>query len=574
MQNRWLWLILVSSLILSLIFIFPRLQIEQTNNTVQLIVDYESLEELALLADVEIDDLLRMVKEVGIDYVSLQQRNIGSYALLGEELPTHLSEYLDSNNIPIRDLVSLPAGFLSEDLWRIQQHDLQIVPRLSNAPWNIAKQLTTLRKIPTKLILFAGEDVLGYPEFLGEVSDYLSSNDYMVGTIEFSNQRGLSQFTTVENTVRVHEINPKELRNLSNEEIVSRFLRAVRERNIRVLYLRPILMEKNTVEDSVAYFSELITELENNGYQLGEAKPFAKWERWKGSFIIGWVGVIAASVILGSYLFRLSFPINLVLLLGLLGAVIGASYFDFRLTQQIMALVAAMVFPSLSIVFVSRTKYDLLPSYLNAALISLIGAVFVVNSLGETAYLVKLEEFRGVKLMHVAPIIIVFLAGILQNWDSKAILKLWNYKLPIKHLVLLGLLGLLGLFYLGRTGNFILPVSQFELAVRNWLEKTLIVRPRIKEFLFGHPLLVLALRTRKPKGWSWFFVFAVIGQLSIVNTFCHLHTPLVISLMRMAYGLILGYLFGLILFKLFVILKRWLENDTDLGILRIWQSRR
>ena len=49
-----------------------------------------------------------------------------------------------------------------------------------------------------------------------------------------------------------------------------------------------------------------------------------------------------------------------------------------------------------------------LQRYLSVFSISLLGALFVVGTLSGTQFLVKMEEFRGVKLMHVAPIALVF----------------------------------------------------------------------------------------------------------------------------------------------------------------------
>ncbi|MCW3050998.1 MAG: hypothetical protein JWN14_168, partial [Chthonomonadales bacterium] len=43
-------------------------------------------------------------------------------------------------------------------------------------------------------------------------------------------------------------------------------------------------------------------------------------------------------------------------------------------------------------------------------------------------------------------------------------------------------------------------------------------------------------------------VFGSLGQVSLLNTFCHIHTPLVISAWRDGVGLILGVLLGAVVF--------------------------
>ncbi|MCS7064748.1 MAG: DUF5693 family protein, partial [Fimbriimonadales bacterium] len=46
-------------------------------------------------------------------------------------------------------------------------------------------------------------------------------------------------------------------------------------------------------------------------------------------------------------------------------------------------------------------------------------------------------------------------------------------------------------------------------------------------------------------------LLGVIGQVSVVNTFCHLHSPLAVSLPRVAWGAAIGIALGLLLLALF-----------------------
>ncbi len=78
------------------------------------------------------------------------------------------------------------------------------------------------------------------------------------------------------------------------------------------------------------------------------------------------------------------------------------------------------------------------------------------------------------------------------------------------------------------------------------------MRDRVKkEFIIGHPALMLATFAFMRK-WPTVIHFlltlaGVIGIASMVETFCHLRTPVFMSIMRGYDGLLIGALFGVLL---------------------------
>jgi peptidoglycan/LPS O-acetylase OafA/YrhL len=94
-----------------------------------------------------------------------------------------------------------------------------------------------------------------------------------------------------------------------------------------------------------------------------------------------------------------------------------------------------------------------------------------------------------------------------------------------------------------RRGNFpVIGASEIELALRSTLNEWF-VRPRFKELL-GHPLALLALWQVR---WPWWargglLVAGVVAQASVLNSFSHYHTPLVVSLQRSVVALALAAL--------------------------------
>ena len=75
-------------------------------------------------------------------------------------------------------------------------------------------------------------------------------------------------------------------------------------------------------------------------------------------------------------------------------------------------------------------------------------------------------------------------------------------------------------------------------------------RPREKEFMIGHPaffVAVLAVYRCAPRWWQFVLTCAaVIGQGSLVQTFCHMRTPVVMSFVRALDGYSVGVVFGVI----------------------------
>ncbi len=194
--------------------------------------------------------------------------------------------------------------------------------------------------------------------------------------------------------------------------------------------------------------------------------------------------------------------------------------------------------------------------FLLASLLTTGGALLTAGLLGSTPFLLKIESFRGIKIAQAGPFLLYGLWLLLQGGRG-----LWHTgrdfleaRLQIKHLVLLALAGGALLIYLLRGGNTsLLPVSGWELALRRQLEVLLVARPRFKEFLIGHPgfFLFAALAAQRLRGAQTLaLLLGLLGQISLFNTFMHLHRPVGLSLLGTAYGAGLGLLGGLVLYGL------------------------
>ena len=87
--------------------------------------------------------------------------------------------------------------------------------------------------------------------------------------------------------------------------------------------------------------------------------------------------------------------------------------------------------------------------------------------------------------------------------------------------------------------------------VRAILDAVLYARPRFKEFLVGHPAMLLGLIYAAEGRRKWalpLLIVGTIGQVSLLNTFCHIHTPLLVSAWRAGLGIGIGIVIGLLLY--------------------------
>jgi hypothetical protein len=97
--------------------------------------------------------------------------------------------------------------------------------------------------------------------------------------------------------------------------------------------------------------------------------------------------------------------------------------------------------------------------------------------------------------------------------------------------------------------NVDVAVKGLELKFRSLLDTLLFVRPRTKELFLGHPAMIAgiaaALGGRRNLA-GILVVIGTIGEVGALNTFCHIHTPIVISVARSVIGAVLGIVIAVV----------------------------
>ncbi len=473
-----------------------------------------------------------------------------------------------------------PIGYDQPAIDMISKHGLAHIFKVENADNEVANkklvdQLLALKEASAGRLLGQGDEAIGFGQEKGnQLVEKLSDAGYYFYTIESNPLKGESKIAqmTDYDMIRLHSINVNKETKLKLNASIDRTTRAVKERNIRSIFyhIKTTGNAKENVEETIDYLNGVHDAMPDH-FQPGEPKLFDKVA------VPAWV---TAAVILAGILFTFIvselvkwMPLRIVAA-GFM-AVLAIAYFILKSTLflQAFALIIAVLAPTYAVIKSAQgsTKMSkILVQYLKAVAISLIGIVIVIGLLNGNAFMTGFATFKGVKLVYLIPIMGVLLFTLIEinrlaDQNIKKSLSntvtLLNKELKYWHVLLLIVVAGIGLFYISRTGNSG-SVSDLELAFRQWLENTLYVRPRTKEFLIGFPFFVLALYVMgiNRKWGSILLVPGVIGFLSIVNTFTHLHIPLAVSVLRTLYSVSLGFVIGLVFIFIFKIGYRWVSK--------------
>jgi hypothetical protein len=453
---------------------------------------------------------------------------------------------------------------------------------------------------PSTLIFFGQRnEVLGYPDQLAEVATELEGSGINFGSIEIYDRNqlqkgndGLAELA-IDRTTRVEAISKLELDKLDFDTVVARYLLGVRERNIRIVYLRPFLHAYNGLSlemTNVEMIKQIADGLRARGYKLGRATPVPLFSINPVVIALASLGVPAIYLLLFEAFGRRRWQWAYALVgLDLLLLAAGYGLHHALLVRKMLALAGAIGFSTMGFVAIPwaftspepRTYGANLVAGLRAVLVALgfalLGGLVVVGLVSVPLLMEEIDRFSGVKLVIVVPPILAFLLYIYtRRFGNEPPAPGGSLLEPVRiyQLAILGILLGAAYVYISRSGNQsdITP-SAFELSLRSNLTALLGVRPRFKEFLIGWPLVMLlpALPLEFRRWTGWVFAIAVaIATSDVVDTFCHLHTPLLVSLIRVANGAVIGIVLGAILVAFYFMIHRAFLNQR---LLRLRESR-
>ncbi|MGH2452346.1 MAG: DUF5693 family protein [bacterium] len=431
--------------------------------------------------------------------------------------------------------------------------------------------------------VFEGADVLGFERLIADAARGFRALEYRVARVEAftarRKQRGEDALTAKmrPQVIRLFSLTPEEMATLAPAAIVDKFLRAPQERSIRLLYVRPMTNTPGGV-DAIAANLDLIQDitarLRESGFRLGRVDPIREVAPAAPLLAL----VIAAALALGATVFAdltaasgIRFGpagvLGVVAAGGLAGALAALAGGDlWLLFLKLLALGAAVAGATLavfrSLAGAARASAGAGRSVLGqsvlrlwqASLISAASGMLVAALLTSWSFMLAVHTFLGVKVAHVLPpalaaFLLVFSARTDADLRSTA-REIWRWldrPLRLQVAVVAVVAAVAAMMLLARSGNFGLPLSGVEVRARTLLEDLLVARPRTKEFLIGHPALMLAAAAAALRLRAWVVPLAVIGavgQAGLINSFSHIHTPLVIVFLRTLYALIIGTVLG------------------------------
>jgi hypothetical protein len=467
---------------------------------------------------------------------------------------------------------------------------LLVVPRFQNDERFTQPQMASLvdnvLKIDPKVstVIFFGlrNQVLGYPDHLPEAAAVFKDHGataphpFNFGSIETYDdsqiQKGNDTLAKLipGQTVRVQAIAKTELDKIDLDELVARYELGARERNIRVVYLRPwghqdgdLSIEASNVE----MVKQIADDLRSHGFRLGRATPVPLY-RGNNAVLVGLSALAVPSIFvlllgaLGAY--RRSWALAAYALTVLVYAGGLATHHD-MFARSIIALAGALLFSAAAFLafapafraapeakFGRQLRASVL-WMLVATAVALAGALVVVGIMSSPLAMEEIERFRGVKLVLALPPLIALALYIFDpRYDSGSETPGEVFLTPVRFYQLLAGIAVIagGALLVMRSGNQSeIEPSKIELLLRHGLTSVLSVRPRFKSFLLGFPVMMIvpALLRAHRRAVGWILAICVgVGIGDIIDTFSHLHTPLAISLWRVFNGLWVGALIGIV----------------------------
>ena len=544
----------------SVVALLPRLELERENQNVAIVIDYR--------------DIIPLAEEAGISNVDalIYLRERGARGVM-------VSEFIDGDVE-----YAIPPDFTGPDFDGLRDgadSGLYIFYRMAPAQtWQLREAMETTRQILQdypQIVLAApsGDAAIGYPD-MRPLAALLAEHSVSVAQVEFSRQLGATQLNWLAfpNIIPLHSVTNRELvaRRINRQTLHERLVRAAVERSVRILILRPAF--SGNVESSLTSFGQevesLARTLEARGLRMDWPRQLFQEGRtpWRMNFI----SALAASMIfvlsMIRYVKRLygmeknSATVTDITLFALLSCVTAlAAWQAPSIARLLGAFTAVFVVTEASLLALDDAKPRLM-ALLDSILFALVGGLAISALFSQPVYMFRLMSFSGVRMTLLLPPLLVIFHDLRRRIHPESLTQILS-RPPIWGELLLGLSAFSLLVLILYRSDNVQFIPGIEARVRESLEHLLVARPRTREVFIGYPSILLYYFALNNGLWSRYRellrVGAVLGLSSVVNSFCHYHTPLLFILLRQFNGLWSGLLVGILAVTAlkFILLPLW-----------------
>ena len=519
-------------------------------------------------------------------------------------------------------------GFDPQQIALARKVGLVVAARIANpinlTPGRIDQLLDDVKQAGARVVFMSDKEVLGFESLISPVERAMRKRDLMFTLVEFGKTRGAADMAkfTEGKMARVHTVLPEEALGAKPELMVDRYVRAAKERNMRVLYIllmrhqkgepetvkpgdigAPLRLEKSAYTQNMEFVGQVTKEIQRAplpglrpGLGIGPAQSFSDYPmaqlqasglphivavaaRFEMLFVTG-LGVVGMTLLLLNLFFDLRpaaqrrWALAGILLVFCLSFSAGIGAKILALQAGLVCSTVGMLWGGLPLVWdgLKRPSSSRTPVQIalfgagvlwRTTLLTLIGGLFVTAFLNNWRYMSKADEFLGEKATQFLPILLIAFAfagdifphrveaegarpGALRAFARLRglVARPFTAQSALWAMVVLAV----GYVWMARFGNDSgMQISSFELKARALLEQVFLTRPRTKEIFLGHPafLLLVAFLLRRQKLLAFAALLpAIIGQTDVLNTMCHIHTPVFFNLWRSLTGVVLGSFIG------------------------------
>lgn len=506
--------------------------------------------------------------------------------------------YLISVNSVSDELYNLGLGFNAKTLELVNNLNFSIVLGLANSNFLTINQIDRLveniQTVPNlSSVLIEGGVVPGYSNADSKNVDYFGKKISELSKIK-------AKFALVENeeilslnsisrylshmTIKGHRLSstgapsPADLDGYALA--IERFMRAVRERNVKLLIFEGINQKmlgasENLLTQNSNFLKLLVQNVKDSGFNI---KSSAAIESDLATpiiiVVISW-GVLVLYIIFFEYVFRMPRKISYLVLISFMAFMLIFTlkwYSSEAMTyyRQAMVFLCALIIPMVTVLYKfghdagerpeERNFYTLFYRSVfclfNVVFATALLSTLIIGLLSSPGFVNGIEAYPAVRAGWILAVLFGFSLSVRTEHLTKKIKKILSEPVRIYQVVFSALIlaaaAPYAILFFNKGGGALFASANFGdySYPSRLLEKIFGVCPAYNEFLIGYPFLLLYfyLNHQKIRAFNPILItFGIFAPISMIVSICTVNYPLYLIFIKSAGGLMLGTAAGAVL---------------------------